>query len=263
MSDSSPPLYGRMLLRPELEERAKRFLVPGERLVIVVRHHLAAIIIPVLIAVATVVAAMAIDIFSSPEAGQLRLGAWAAAGMAFLYMAWHLAVWSGDLLIVTNKRILHTHGVITRAYDALPLGKVNDMRVERDLLGRILGYGRFNAKAVGDAPLGRRGLDYISHVEETWLEISNLLYGPGAKSGPKEPQDVRLVGAVLPDMNGEPVEVVMPPVSVKSPADDDKAHPVNAAMLPVRVYRDDKGERAFETDVTTSSNKRRRVRFLR
>ena len=74
---------------------------------------------------------------------------------------------------------------------------------------------------------------------------------------------MRLVGAVLPDMNGEPVEVVMPPVSVKSPADDDKAHPVNVAMLPVRAYQDDKGERAFETDVTTPGNKRRRVRFLR
>jgi len=263
VSDSSPPLYGGMLLRPELEERARRFLVPGERLVIVVRHHLAAIIIPVLITVAAVVAAMGIDIFSAPDAGQLRLGAWSAAGIAFLYTAWHLAIWNADLLIVTNKRILHTHGVITKAYDALPLGKVNDMRVERDILGRILGYGRFNAKAVGDAPLGRRGLEYISHVEETWLEISNLLYGPGKKDGPKEPQEVRLVGAVLPDMHGEPVEVVMPPVSVKSSADDDKAHPVNAAMLPVRVYQDDKGERAFETDVTTPGNKRRRVRFLR
>jgi len=31
----------------------------------------------------------------------------------------------------------------------------------------------------------------------------------------------------------------------------------------VRVYRGDKGEQAFETDVTTSGNKRRRVRFLR
>lgn len=262
MSDSSPPLYGRMLLRPELEERAKRFLVPGERLVIVVRHHLAAVIIPVLITVAALITAMAIDIFSTPDAGQLRLGAWAGAGVAFLYGAWNVAVWNGDLLIVTNKRILHTHGVITRAYDALPLGKVNDMRVERDLLGRLLGYGRFNAKAVGDAPLGRRGLDYISHVEETWLEISNLLYGPGAKSDPK-PQEVRLVGAVLPDIHGEPVEVVMPPVSVKSPADDDKAHPVNAALLPVRTFHADKGEQAFETDVTTSGNKRRRVRFLR
>jgi len=263
VSDSSPPLYGRMLLRPELEDRAKRYLVPGERLVIAVRHHLAAVIIPVLIAVALAIAAMGIDIFSAPDAGKLRLGAWAVAGIAALYMSWNLAVWNQDLLIVTNKRILHTHGVITRSFDALPLGKVNDMRVERDLLGRILGYGRFNAKAVGDAPLGRRGLDFISHVEETWLEISNLLYGPGAKSGPKDPQEVRIVGAVLPDMNGEPVEIVMPPVSVKSPADDDKAHPVNAAMLPVKVFRDDKGERAFETDVTTSGSKRRRIRFFR
>ena len=54
-----------------------------------------------------------------------------------------------------------------------------------------------------------------------------------------------------------------PPASVKSPADDDKAHPVNAVMLPVQRYRDDKGERAFETDVTTSGNKRRRIRFFR
>jgi len=65
------------------------------------------------------------------------------------------------------------------------------------------------------------------------------------------------------EYHGEPVEIVMPPVSVKSPADDDKAHPVNAAMLPVKVFRDDKGERAFETDVTTSGSKRRRIRFFR
>ena len=201
-----------MLLRPELEGRAKRYLVPGERLVIAVRHHLAAVVIPVLIAVALAIAAMGIDIFSAPDADKLRLGAWVVAGIAALYMCWNLAVWNQDLLIVTNKRILHTHGVITRSFDALPLGKVNDMRVERDLLGRILGYGRFNAKAVGDAPLGRRGLDFISHVEETWLEISNLLFGPGAPPGVAKPQDVNLVAVNLPDVDGDPVEVVFPAI---------------------------------------------------
>jgi uncharacterized membrane protein YdbT with pleckstrin-like domain len=179
VSDSSPPIYPQ-LLNKDLEDQARRFMVPGERLVIVMRHHLAMIVIPIAIFVAGVFAAIGVDLFSAPGASKLRAGVWLIALGTFLYMSWYLLHWRNDYFIVTNKRLLHTNGLITKSVLTLPLGKVNDMTLERDLLGRLFGYGRFKAESAGKDPLGRNGLAFIARPEETYMEISNLLYGPGA-----------------------------------------------------------------------------------
>jgi uncharacterized membrane protein YdbT with pleckstrin-like domain len=168
------------LLRKELADRAQRFMVPAERIVIVARHHLAMIVIPIAICVGALFLAIGVDIFSAPDAGQLRAGVWLAALAAFFYMSWFLAHWHNDYFIVTNKRLMHTNGLITKSVVALPLGKVNDITLERDVLGRIFGYGRFKVESAGKDPLGRNGLAFIARPEETYMEISNLLYGPGA-----------------------------------------------------------------------------------
>jgi len=165
-------------LAPEiLVRRVRRFVLPNERLVIVARHHLAMIVLPLLIFVASVLVAFGVDIFSSPESATLRTVFWVAALGSFFYMSWYLAHWWGDYFIVTDKRVLHTTGLINKKVSTLPLGKVNDFTYDQDLLGRLLGYGRFNMESAGEHPLGK--VSYVARPLRTYLEISNLLFGPG------------------------------------------------------------------------------------
>jgi hypothetical protein len=178
VSEQSAQMYPE--LAPDiLVRRVQRFVLPNERIVVVSRHHLAMIVRPMLIFVAAVLAAFGVDIFSPPGSSSLRLGFWAVALAAFLYMCWFLAHWWDDYFIVTQKRVLHTTGLINRTVATLPLGKVNDFTYDQDLLGRLLGYGRFNMESAGEHPLGK--VTYVARPLRTYLEISNLLFGPGEK----------------------------------------------------------------------------------
>jgi hypothetical protein len=193
-----------------LVERVRRFTLPNERIVIATRHHLAMIVQPILICVAAVLVAIGVDVFSSPGSTGLRTVFWVIALGAFLYMSWFLAHWLGDFFIVTHKRVMHTTGIINKKVSTLPLGKVVDFTYDQDVLGRIFGYGRFNMESAGEHPLGK--VSYVARPLRTYLEISNLLFGPGAPAGVAKPQDVNLVAVNLPDVDGDPVEVVFPAI---------------------------------------------------
>src|SRR5260221_1027637 len=193
-----------------LVERVRRFTLPNERIVIATRHPLAMIVQPILICVAAVLVAIGVDVFSSPSSGGLRTVFWVVALGSFLYMSWYLAHWLGDFFIVTHKRVLHTTGIINKKVATLPLGKGVDFTYGPDVLGRIFGYGRFNMESAGEHPLGR--VSYVARPLRTYLEISNLLFGPGAPAGAAKPQDVRLVEVGIPDVDRDPVEGVFPPI---------------------------------------------------
>ena len=206
MSESSAALYPE--LAPDiLVRRVQRFVLPNERVVIVARHHLAMIVQPIIIWIAAVLVAIGVDVFSTPSSTQLRAVFWGVAAIATLYMSWYLTHWWGDYFIVTHKRVMHTTGVINKKVTTLPLGKVNDFTYDQDFLGRVFGYGQFNMESAGSHPLGK--IKFIARPLRTYLEISNLLFGPGDTS-PKKPQDVQVVGVRLPDDQGNVTEVIVP-----------------------------------------------------
>jgi hypothetical protein len=195
VSDSSPQLYPD--LAPDLlKQRVARFVLPNERIVIVQRHHLAMIVQPIAVFVAAFLAAVGVDVFSSPDASELRTVFWVVALAAFTFMSWYLTIWLSEYFIVTHKRVMKTTGILSKKVQTLPLGKVVDFSYDQDILGRIFGYGRFNMESAGEHPLGK--INFISRPMRTYLEISNLLFGPGAKK-PNEPQDVRVIG--VPNVN--------------------------------------------------------------
>lgn len=55
---------------------------------------------------------------------------------------WRVLEWQRARLVVTNEKVLHVHGVLTRHVDSTPLVKVDEMTVEQPFFGRIFGFGR-------------------------------------------------------------------------------------------------------------------------
>jgi hypothetical protein len=106
---------------------------------------------------------------------------WLAWSAALWYLGWHLLVWWYDRFVVTDKRVLLVHGLLRRDVDMMPLMKVTDMRYERSVAGRLLGYGVFVMESAGkDQALSR-----VAHVREPdWLyrEICTLLFAPDRSS---------------------------------------------------------------------------------
>ena len=102
---------------------------------------------------------------------------WWAWLLLLIRFVWKVAEWSVDYFVVTNQRMISTHGLITRQVNMLPLDKVTDMRFERSLLGRLLGYGSFITESAGQDQALRQ-VDYLPYPETLYLEVCQLIF-PG------------------------------------------------------------------------------------
>lgn len=95
--------------------------------------------------------------------------------LVLVWFVWKVAEWSVDYFVITSARLLGTNGLITRQVNMMPLGKVTDMRFERTLLGRLLGYGTFVMESAGqDQALSK--IDFIPYPEQLYLEVVGLIF---------------------------------------------------------------------------------------
>lgn len=93
-------------------------------------------------------------------------------------------------LVLTQKRLIVAEGIVNRQVKSLPLPKLTDMIYQRTAVGHALGYGTFDLAAPGAAVnLGR--LPFVSNPDNTYLQISHLLWGA---SGPPSPKKIALSG---------------------------------------------------------------------
>src|SRR5882757_649229 len=154
---------------------SQRYLLPTERGVIEVRRHWAILIRPVGLALIIIVAAFALS-YAFRFVSSIQTFAWWLAILAFLWLAYRLADWYVERLVITNKRFLLTTGLLTRKVAIMPLTKVTDMTYERSVTGQILGYGVFIVESAGqDQALSR--IAFLPHPDDLYQQVSTLLFG--------------------------------------------------------------------------------------
>jgi uncharacterized membrane protein YdbT with pleckstrin-like domain len=99
-----------------------------------------------------------------------------------------VALWWVERIVITNKRVMRSAGIITHKLGMMPLSKVTDLTYERPLAGRTLGYGNLIIESAGQNQAFDR-IDYIPQPEEIYEAISQLVFGekpkpPEAKPAP-------------------------------------------------------------------------------
>lgn len=95
-------------------------------------------------------------------------------------------------LVLTQKRLLVVEGIVNRQVKSLPLPKLTDTIYQRTAMGRALGYGTFDLAVPGAAVnIGR--MSFVRNPDDTYLQISHLLWGAG---GPPKPKNIVLGGQV-------------------------------------------------------------------
>jgi hypothetical protein len=173
-------------LRPAGCRLVAKYLLPAERVVRAQRRHWMSLSVPLCLAGIGLLIALALDVALPPSAALPRDLVWLGWSAAVWYLGWHVLVWWCDRFVVTDKRVLLVHGLLRRDVDMMPLTKVNDMRYERSVPGRLLGYGVFVMESAGkDQALSR-----VAHVREPdWLyrEICTLLFTPDQPSRGPDP----------------------------------------------------------------------------
>jgi membrane protein YdbS with pleckstrin-like domain len=173
--------------RPPGTSLVGKYLLPAERVVIVQRKHWAVLAVPVTLAVGGLLIALTLDTALPASAALVRDIVWLAWTAVLAYLAWCIIEWWADRFVVTNKRVMLVHGILTRKVGMMPLTKVTDMSYERSVLARLLGYGVFVMESAGqDQALSR--IAFVPQPDWLYREMCALLFTP-EEPGPTTPAD--------------------------------------------------------------------------
>lgn len=168
-------------------------LTEGERIILSLRTHVKALLSAVLWALVLLAVLTALWWFLRERSGYV-VTMWIAGAVALVLAGWLVLTpvlrWSTERYTITNRRVSHRHGVLTRRGRDIPLHRVNDIAVERGPLDRILGCGTL---VVSDATQ-QQGmvLHDVPDVERVQVQLQELLYAhdDGSDDGewpPNEP----------------------------------------------------------------------------
>jgi len=94
------------------------------------------------------------------------------------YVGYKLLDWFFDRFVLTSKRVMVIHGILSRKVGMMPLTRVTDMAYNQTPLGRVLSYGTFLLESAGqDQAL--REIKPLPHPNELYLLFCQQMYGEG------------------------------------------------------------------------------------
>lgn len=157
-----------------------KLLVDGEQVVVSLRTHAKALVLPavVLIALAGIAGYLSAVVGGGDVQRWVLIGVWLAAGAAVL--VWSVLPflrWRTTEYTVTTMRVLVTSGLVTRVGRAIPLRRVNDVQYEKGLLDRLLGCGTLIISEASEQ--GAMRLHDVPQVELVHRTLSDLIFGRG------------------------------------------------------------------------------------
>lgn len=166
-----------------LPERDRaRYLLEGESVIFAVNEHWIRILEPLVTVVVALVVAVYVDA-SMPSSARVVANVcwwlWFAAIARALFLAYE---WRNTWFIATNKRMLRVYGLISRQVAMMPLGKVTDLRYQRSVPGRLLGYGTFVMESAGQNQALEQ-VHFVPHPDKNYRALVAEIFGiadPGA-----------------------------------------------------------------------------------
>ncbi|MEV4257943.1 PH domain-containing protein [Spirillospora sp. NPDC049652] len=159
-----------MVFRDAGSRTVDRYLMNYEGHVIAVRQHPAVLLLPVAAAFLALVLCTAVNALTG------FAWIWLLWIVSLGYLLWKVFAWSIQFFLVTEHRIMMITGVLNRQVAMMPLAKVTDIRFDRSVLGRTLGYGEFLIESAGQ----NQGFDHVTFMpypEQLYLEVSSLVFG--------------------------------------------------------------------------------------
>jgi hypothetical protein len=147
-----------------------RYLLDGERVLTAVHQHWAKVAEPVASVTVALVLVLAFDSVVPASLGTVADLLWWAWFVLVGRAIWKVIERQHDWFVATDKRLILTHGLITRRVAMMPLTKVTDMSYNRSAMGRLLGYGTFVMESAGqDQALHR--VRWVADPDRTYRAI--------------------------------------------------------------------------------------------
>jgi membrane protein YdbS with pleckstrin-like domain len=152
------------------------YLLDTERRVIRVRRHWAYLAWDIFETIALLAVAVMVSYLLPPSMWLVQNVLWYAALFVLLRFSYEVMSWWVERIVVTDKRMMMTTGIITTKVLMMPIGKVTDLTYERPFVGRIFGYGTMIVESAGQIQALNR-IEYLPKAEQVYDAISELVFG--------------------------------------------------------------------------------------
>ena len=145
----------------------RRLLVEGEELVLDLRPHPVALVLPVIVTVVTV--GVGIWLMTLVDGTWTWIALAAIALVLIVYPVRRLSDWLTSHFVVTSDRIIHRQGLIAKSSMEIPLEAINDVRFEQGVFDRLVGAGTLVVQSASEA--GREEFAHIRKPEDVQKTI--------------------------------------------------------------------------------------------
>lgn len=153
----------------------RRLLIENEELVLELRPHWIAIVVPAIVTI-LVVAGWILALTNAPDDGTSRsIVVWGASAIGvFLLIAFPVRkfiAWATSYFVVTSDRVIHREGWIAKHSMEIPLEAINDVRFHQGVFERLIGAGDLIISSASE--FGRQVFGDIRNPEEVQKAISH------------------------------------------------------------------------------------------
>ena len=153
----------------------RRLLIENEELVLELRPHWIAIVVPAIVTI-LVVAGWILALTYAPDDGTSRsIVVWGASAIGvFLLITFPVRkfiAWATSYFVVTSDRVIHREGWIAKRSMEIPLEAINDVRFHQGVFERLIGAGDLIISSASE--FGRQVFGDIRNPEEVQKAISH------------------------------------------------------------------------------------------
>jgi uncharacterized membrane protein YdbT with pleckstrin-like domain len=157
----------------------RKLLIENEQLVLELRPHWIALVMPAIVAILVIVGWF-LAVSYGPDSGTGRdITFWGATAIAIFVLIWfpvrRFVAWVTSYFIVTSDRIIHREGWIAKRSMEIPLEAINDVRFHQRVFERMIGAGDLIISSASE--FGREVFGDIrnpEHVQKTIYEQGEL-----------------------------------------------------------------------------------------
>ena len=156
----------------------KKVLADDEDIQLIAYQHwlvlLGRIFVPMLVSIAIVVGVAMVRLVDGIDRDFLFY-VYALVVLPLMVAFWRYMVWSNHFYVMTNRRVIQLHGVFDKSVADSILEKLNDVKTEQSLAGRIFGYGDIKILTASEA-----GINTLKYVTRP-LEFKRSMLGAQEK----------------------------------------------------------------------------------
>src|SRR5262245_16538105 len=151
----------------------RKLLVPNEELVLEIRPHWIAVVMPAIVTILIVVG-YGLAISYAPDDGSGRnVVVWGANAVALFLLIFFpvrkFIAWATSWFVVTSDRVIHREGWIAKRSMEIPLEAINDVRFRQGVFERMIGAGDLIISSASE--FGREVFGDIRNPEEVQRTI--------------------------------------------------------------------------------------------